>query len=688
MSKLQWQDIAEIQKAPSYFRGAVHFPQHDNWRTSISTLRSWQHKESRRSTPENMQKLQQCVMLQASKGYFLNALQYFVHTIVPEDIGMAQPDILVHLCTTLSKWEKILKKTPDKAPWPMSLPDVTLSLKTLLETCDTIARSRKNRFVPSLVTISVMHHVNHKWSSDASWSTRLKTLKKQIKLHISSEDVTDTAILINNHIRPILLAMEDCLLYIEWMKEKNKKQPKKDVLLSLEKLEKPHAMYNELDDALVRLDTKPARPFLNSIWEMNRTKHSRLWFYLFVLACRLQIDKPLESNQNVEDLDQIFTELFPVEQDLPQIPSYAMDKHTGQGGGYERFQSEGIYVPSEMIWQPELNQQLSDESFQLRFAYEEKHGLNASKTSKVIEKLIQENLTRPDKNRKRTYLDDLDVFEALTRQPAKKKARVMKSEKKTPDKTEQKKLTKPKIMKPKMQPIFDVPVGQTVTGRAKKYVYIYPEVVKKGPYLSKDQNQVDFMLRATKLIQQINERQGISSTVIEPFLEKTDKDTFVCWKNIGHYNDIKTEKRTTKLAEDVTVVSRKTLIHRASDVKITDLSDQLWQDCLNHLYARAIVGVGDSGLWNILIQDLHKKQGRVEGQCIGIDLEEARSFKTQPVSKIHFLFSKVYNADFWKDKVKYVKQISVQEASQFLSKDMVQRVELFASLPTLDNIKQ
>jgi hypothetical protein len=236
--------------------------------------------------------------------------------------------------------------------------------------------------------------------------------------------------------------------------------------------------------------------------------------------------------------------------------------------------------------------------------------------------------------------------------------------------------------KMQMQPVMDVPVGQTVTARFKKYVYIFPDVVKKGPYFTeKDRKQVDYLMSSTRYIAQINAAQGIASTVIQPHIENhLDGSFFVYWKNIGKYQDIKTENRTTKLAENVNVVKRGSLIYRASDVDVKTLSPQLLKECMNHLYARAVVGVGDSGLWNILIENYEKHGKQVSGKAIGIDLEEKRSFKKLPSSKVEFLFSKVYKKDFWKPHMKDVQEISISWAKEHLPEDMVKRVKLFREL--------
>jgi hypothetical protein len=67
----------------------------------------------------------------------------------------------------------------------------------------------------------------------------------------------------------------------------------------------------------------------------------------------------------------------------------------------------------------------------------------------------------------------------------------------------------------------------------------------------------------------------------------------------------------------------------------------------------------------------------VYGECFGIDLEEMRKFPQVVKSKVHFLFSKVYHLDFFKDKVARVKTISVEDAAKFLTPVMVERVKLF-----------
>jgi hypothetical protein len=664
---IQWESIADIKERPNYFRGMV---KHENWSASISALRSWQHKESRR-VEKDTTLLEQCVMLQAYSGFILASFQYFLHTIVPEDIGLANPCIIMPMSTCLARWERyFLPKTTEekKKVWPIPKKILQEALSDLLQTCKIVGYSPKNRFVPSFITIALMHHVKNGWSyKENTWSSRLKHFQRSVEsFHPPPcQDSIDTKKIIDEHIRPIAIAMENCLLYIDWIKKSNKN---KNELFMTPEDTKLSKMHYELT-SVIRKPRQKYTELLDTIVQLNKTKHTRLWYYmmLFIRIFPFSNTTPilLETFQP-EDLDQTFSRLFPSDKPLPKIPEYALDKHVGKSGGYKRFQTEGIYVPPEKIWMAELNQQLSDEAFQLRFDYEAKHGTNSSKTQKVIDQIMAENQKRIQK---RPHPEG-DIETVLLEPSKKKPKKTQKSEK-----TE-----KPRSNLPKMQPILDAPVGQPVTGRSKKYVYIYPEVVKKGPYLKKDKKRVDFTLKATQLIDTINTQQGVETTVIFPFLEvQPDNSIFVCWKNIGKYDQIKTEQRTTKLAEDVKVVSRKSLVYRASDVEPTKLSDQLVQSCLNHLYARAIVAVGDSGLWNILIADYEEKNGKIHGKIVGIDLEEERSFKNLPTSKMQFLFSRPTNIDFWKSQLKHVKQLSMEWAKQNLDPPMIERVELFST---------
>jgi len=737
-AEIQWTNIAKITKRPSFFRGTIKL---ENYSQPVSYLRSWQHKESRRS---DLCKLAQCVMLQAAGGYLLLPMDYFLYTIIPEDIGLANPDIIVSV-------NKLFEKHKIPKEWPLELPLIEKILSDSFRASQLVASSQKSRIIPSLATIAVLHFAKVGWSpKTSSFSVKTDTLKKMIrqKIQFSSDDMIQLAI-----------ALQDCLLHMEYQKAENKANKIRQKKFDLQKF---------IIDATYNASSRQ-KSIIQTIYKLNKSKDSRLLVYMLTFIAGLPENtwgnyKFDESKASV-DLHLLFQNLFPVGKPLPTTPDYALDKHVGKRGGYEKFQNEGIYVPPEKSWQAQLNKSLSDQSFTMRFDYEKIHGENSSKTKKVMVQIFQgkakmtkpkgtskapvmesdddddddgrtspfekeEKVTKPtkeqvSKKRKRfhkKYVLDSDsdsenepviplpppisrkqekryvsgtdtdtspvVLPPPSRtmkllQPPKKKPKVEKKEKKAKVDKKPKKDKKEQKVQPMMQPVLDAPVGQTVTARFKKYVYIYPDVVKKGPYVtSKDLQQVKYIMQSTKLVDMINHEQGIPSTVIKPTKEqKEDGSIFLNWKNIGKYENVKTENRTTKLAENVNVVARGSLVYRASDVELKELSPALLQECLDHLYARAVVGVGDSGLWNILIENYARKNKQITGKAVGIDLEEKRSFKKTPETKVDFLFSKVHKREFWNPHMKQVKQISVEWAQAHLEPDMVERVKLFKSLP-------
>jgi hypothetical protein len=675
--------ITALTTRPSYFRGQVVCGLSKS--VPIGIFRSWQHKESRRAD-QDLTKLLQSVMWQAQNGYMLNALQYFVHTIFPEDIGLAASTLVIPLATCLTRWEKVFKETK----WPLDLITVQSVLSDLYKTCELIGHAPKNRFIPSLITISVMYHVRTNWSPfELSWSERICKLQHILidstKNNSINTKTIDWPIWVKTVARPLTIQLEDCLLYLDWMKH-TKQQTRKYrqallIMMWQQVATTPYGTINEQFFSIRAID------------QLNTKKHCRLWYYLMFLMAVLPQDWFQTPKLNVSDtidLDRMFQTILSAP---PAIPDYALDKHTGGSGGYKKFQKEGIYVPPNKLWLPDLHQELSDESFALRFAYEKDHGPNSSKTAKIVEKLTKQPLhppTTPTTNNHITTAIATTPIIGEEKSASSLTTTLLLGKRQRSDDTESKESKQPLPKKPKtmksttmMQPALPVFVGQPITGRHKKYVYIYPEVVKKGPYMTHEQNAVKWIVEASETIKKINQAQGVSATVVTPTVvtPTVEQDgTYLCWPNLGDYSKIKTEQRTTKLAEDVTVISRKSMIYRASDYGEAALSEPILIQCLNHLYARYICGVGDSGLWNILIhKDMKGSDNKISGEAIGIDLDEKRSFEKIPTSTLQCLFSKIYRADFWQPRVRHISQVSLEWAAQNLSPQMAERVRLFAS---------
>ena len=107
---------------------------------------------------------------------------------------------------------------------------------------------------------------------------------------------------------------------------------------------------------------------------------------------------------------------------------------------------------------------------------------------------------------------------------------------------------------------------------------------------------------------------------------------------MGNWQDICTKRVTTKIETNVEVAHRGTMVSRVSEIEGNNgLTDEIKVACLQHLYLRFLLDIGDSGTHNILI----RKDGENGGRLIaGIDLEEKRKIaeKTRPLD---YLFNKL-----------------------------------------------
>lgn len=176
-------------------------------------------------------------------------------------------------------------------------------------------------------------------------------------------------------------------------------------------------------------------------------------------------------------------------------------------------------------------------------------------------------------------------------------------------------------------------ICQKRTSKTKKFTYLIDDKIVKGPY--KDTGK--------RFINNVVFTQGILH------LEKLlgfKKQIALKWSKILIYNDVYYfefknvgDSSKTLLAdeewEDLKLIERGSFVDRVSDIDQTKkgLTDEQRVTCLQHLYLRFVLGIGDSGTHNML-------KGS-DDRIYGIDLEDMRTFNKFPENKMDMLFVRV-----------------------------------------------
>jgi hypothetical protein len=189
--------------------------------------------------------------------------------------------------------------------------------------------------------------------------------------------------------------------------------------------------------------------------------------------------------------------------------------------------------------------------------------------------------------------------------------------------------------------IKEAPQAQKRTAKFKKAVYIVEDLVFKGPYGCNDLGLIN-NLRYTYAIElleaalQLHERQR-GSLRWKHLGRGDDNQYYLVAPNVGNRKNIPFELVTTKIETNVKVVPRGEAIKRVSDIEETeDLTDDIKLATLQHLYFRFLLGIGDSGTYNVLVR---KDNDSTKRLIAGIDLEENRVIEDKE-QRLALLFSK------------------------------------------------
>jgi hypothetical protein len=220
-----------------------------------------------------------------------------------------------------------------------------------------------------------------------------------------------------------------------------------------------------------------------------------------------------------------------------------------------------------------------------------------------------------------------------------------------------------------MAKLKKAPQAQKRTAKFKKAVYIVEHLVFKGPYRCDDIGLMNnlkytYALQLLEAALNLHERQR-SSLQWKCIGWEGDNKCYLVAPNVGKRNNIHFELVTTKIEKNVKVVPRGEIIKRVSDIEETEnLTDDIKLATLQHLYLRFLLGIGDSGTYNILVREDNDSNDRL---IAGIDLEESRNIGVKE-RRLDLLFSKtpykkhivLYESDICK-----IKSISYDQLDQY-----------------------
>lgn len=194
--------------------------------------------------------------------------------------------------------------------------------------------------------------------------------------------------------------------------------------------------------------------------------------------------------------------------------------------------------------------------------------------------------------------------------------------------------------------------GQCRTSVHKKAVYISSDYVYKGPYSSNnpgDRKRFFYNLYFTRALITLEEHLKIPDeyrSIVDwhSIVKITNtNDYYLKQKALGELSsgDKNHEIMTTKIESNVKVLRRGSHINRLNELEkdksnFKDENKEILQGCLQHMYLRYLLNIGDSGTWNILV-----RRDDVKGIC-GIDFEEIRAEKEKTANDpLTMIMSKV-----------------------------------------------
>jgi len=175
-----------------------------------------------------------------------------------------------------------------------------------------------------------------------------------------------------------------------------------------------------------------------------------------------------------------------------------------------------------------------------------------------------------------------------------------------------------------LKQLSEAPLAQLPTGRAKKFIYVTPTKVYKGPFDATSAKDVNVLQRA---LYRINRMKGWGDTILldqELVYNEEESKLYLCSDFIGSVVDPHKwkiegkELNTHKGCGPVNILNREsTGVHQMSKLIQNPIFEGCVKQCIIDLAARYLIGSGDAHLGNIICSSDGKS-------VVAIDIEENR----------------------------------------------------------------
>ncbi|CAF0887041.1 unnamed protein product [Adineta ricciae] len=350
-------------------------------------------------------------------------------------------------------------------------------------------------------------------------------------------------------------------------------------------------------------------------------KHKEHYLYLYHAMAFIiyedtirQVDQKISFPDDI-NVDQLYKDHFN-DKTVIELDSFVFDRHTGVETSRSDFAIEGAQVTNEC-------KELFNEKY--RKMYQEF-------------KVMIDDEEEQAKLKKKTKRKNFDEGESTTRKLTK-----MNSTNETIDDNFDSEIIRlgyqldVQLESFVTDELSKLAQGQCRTSVRKKAVFISSDYIYKGPYSScipGDRKRFFYNLYFTRALITLEEYLKIP----DQFRSIVDWYSIVKITNTNDYylkqkalGQLSTEENdheimTTKIESNVKVLRRGSHINRLNELEkeksnFQDENKQILQACLQHMYLRYLLNIGDSGTWNILV-----RRDEVKGIC-GIDFEEIRTEK-------------------------------------------------------------
>lgn len=539
------------------------------FRAPIGHLRSCQHKLARRGEVELMR---QCVALQVSA--LPSAASDYCRTIVCEDVGLAQPG----LARLVARVSREIRQLLVSQPYPLRLSVADAVLRLNLALAEAVCRAPKSRLVPELRSAVLLQMEQKEGIREPKRSIEWRL--DQLRSAIAVCRANPAASLEGREIREAVRCLLEARVHMGGS-EMAKVVPIWKVI--------EVAAPGPVIKALKELHAAPGG-------SGSLALHMAVWVACFRQEHADEPQLPVVAWEPSEALERFV------------LPAYALDKHVGRGGGYERFYAEGCWSPPELRWEREVDDRLRAEALEWRRRVPES-GYEAT-----VRRLRVKAGWEQSKESKKRCAEAAAAVSSVSKQA-------------------------------KVAPPLSAPILQQLTGRGKKFVFLGGSAgleagwVYKGPYdRVKDAVRLKRNQVLARRLAEVDAACGLERPLVLPPPEVVAvpgvSGVFLRWRNVGReVPAAPAERLSNGCMAEAAVLPRGAVAPRIQDLAPSELSPAICLAVLQHLYARALLGIGDAGPWNVLLG--------ADGRVYGIDLEELRAAKSEPpVSWQQFLAPK------------------------------------------------